>query len=178
MHWDGRHGIDGASASNEPPLNSTSLCQRCFQNGSKRHELYLNTKPHYLIIHYLMCKMPVWNILCLQMHLPWLQCRVEKHLICVAPNVFFLFFCFLVFCCCCFFFGIKQFHSISSQPGNFRFSNHIYLGQENLRCLCLTRWLANQGWLHWGLGHPKLATNIIEPRSNLVCRLPERRQLT
>lgn len=71
----------------------------------------------------------------------------------------------------------KQFAFISSQPGNFRFSNHIYLGQENLRCLCLTRWLANQGWLHWGLGHPKSATNIIEPWSNLVY-LSEKRQLT
>lgn len=81
-------------------------------------------------------------------------------------------------CCSVFFFWNKQFDFISSQPCNFRFSNHIYSGQENLRCLCLTRWLANQGWLHWGLGHPKSATNIIEPWSNLVCYLPERRQVT
>lgn len=50
-----------------------------------------------------------------------------------------------------------------------RSSNHIYLGQENLRCFCLTRWLANQGWLCWGLGHPKSATIIIEPCSTLIC---------
>lgn len=50
-----------------------------------------------------------------------------------------------------------------------RFSNHIYSGQENLRYLCLTRWLANQGWLRWGLGHPKSATNITEPCPALIC---------
>lgn len=69
--------------------------------------------------------------------------------------------------------------SLCRKLGYLRFSNHIYLGQENLRCLCLTRWLANQGWLHWGLGHPKSAANIIKPCSTLVyCYLSERRHLT
>lgn len=69
--------------------------------------------------------------------------------------------------------------SLCGKLGYLRFSNHIYLGQENLRCLCLTRWLANQGWLLWGLGHPKWAANIIEPCSTLVyCYLSERRYLT
>lgn len=41
------------------------------------------------------------------------------------------------------------------------FSNHIYIGQENLRRLCLTRWLTNRGWLHWGLGHPNLLQTLL-----------------
>lgn len=89
------------------------------------------------------------------MHSIWFQCCAINHLIYFAPTFF------------------KQMIWPNILPmlktwRFLRFSNHIYLVQENLRCLCLTRWLANQGWLRWGLGHPKCATNIIESCSTLI----------
>lgn len=102
---------------------------------------------------------------CLQMDLALLQCCAINHLMHVA-HIFLNKWS-------------DPTSSLCGKLGYLRFSNHIYLGQENLRCLCLTRWLANQGWLHWGLGHPKSAANIIKPCSILVnCYLWERRYMT
>lgn len=125
--------------------------------------LYTNVflkNPTYLLFDYLICHDILMQVhLCevhsLQMDLALRRCSAINHLMHVAHIFFFNKLS-------------DPTSSLCGKLGYLRFSNHIYLGQENLRCLCLTRWLANQGWLHWGLGHPKSAANIIGPCSTLV----------
>lgn len=101
--------------------------------------------PTHLLFNYLIC-----HDILMQVHLCKVHNTVSKCIWLCYNAVQSIIWCMLL----TYFFNkwSDPTSSLCAKLGYLRFSNHIYLGQENLRCLCLTRWLANQGWLHWGVG--------------------------